>query len=875
MTIIFKHSIILFFSSFFFLRPVFAQESEKTPFVRTTLEPNFKSSDLYMFFLGTHWRNLWTTSIDIPLLDLKTFDGGLFPYEKGGGMQTKDLALIGKSRRIWKFRSLKKDLSALLPDDLKQTFAADILYDQVSSANPMAPLIASSLLRSAGVYNTGPTLVFMPDTRLLNHFTAEFANQPGTIEIHPEEDSENGITYFGADKISSTYDFLDEIAKDPNNKVDAKLYLKARLMDAFIGDWDRGTEQWRWARIRNDSLKIWAPVPGDRDQAFSKFTGLIPALTEMYFQQLCSFEENYPPVGKLAWSGRAIDRRFLTEITKQEWLEVTNEVISLMTDEVIELSLKSMPSEFYEQAADEIRNKLLARRSKLNEYSEQYYSWVNEYIDIHCSDQDDHVRILRQDENTTTVSVGTAKNETNTAQIYFFRQFDNEITREIRVFLEDGDDSAFVAGKASRSPLIRIVGGGGKDVLSDSSEIISFFSSFLPVRSALKSVMFYDSGDDSQISAFPGTRIDRTPFPEPKNQEERYESIFRQERYDVAISPYYELSSENGLIFGIGPQITVYDFRVQPYDYTVSVIPAYATKSSSLEIDLKARFYGIMPKSFIDARIKKTNMNLQNFFGFGNETSFDKSFEENEFYRTEQEFLMLEGAITTYLLEPIIIRPRLAYIYADTKLRNPALLNGFPGGNMGLNGMNQLRMSLSLIYDSRDNPDNPQNGLFLNFTGNYYPPIFSIKKHFMSLGGEIRGFVKTDFLTETVTGIKISSNMITTNEYPFFQSVFIGGSETLPGYSRERFAGRSGVSGLLESRFLLGNSNLIIPAKFGFHLFAGTGRVYIYGEDSDKWHSSVGSGLWLSFLNRKYTVSLTTAVSPENLTFSLITSMNF
>ncbi len=34
--------------------------------------------------------------------------------------------------------------------------------------------------------------------------------------------------------------------------VDARAYLRARLMDVLIGDWDRHLEQWRWARYEND-----------------------------------------------------------------------------------------------------------------------------------------------------------------------------------------------------------------------------------------------------------------------------------------------------------------------------------------------------------------------------------------------------------------------------------------------------------------------------------------------------------------------------------------------------------------------------------------------------------------------------------------------
>ena len=53
---------------------------------------------------------------------------------------------------------------------------------------------------------------------------------------------------------------------------DSRAYLKVRLIDQVIGDWDRHRNQWRWARVRRRGER-WQPIPEDRDQAFVRFEG--------------------------------------------------------------------------------------------------------------------------------------------------------------------------------------------------------------------------------------------------------------------------------------------------------------------------------------------------------------------------------------------------------------------------------------------------------------------------------------------------------------------------------------------------------------------------------------------------------------------------
>ena len=56
------------------------------------------------FFWGDHYRDAWTTPLNVEVLDLGRFAGGLTPLRKGGGKQTKSLRFLGADGREYSFR---------------------------------------------------------------------------------------------------------------------------------------------------------------------------------------------------------------------------------------------------------------------------------------------------------------------------------------------------------------------------------------------------------------------------------------------------------------------------------------------------------------------------------------------------------------------------------------------------------------------------------------------------------------------------------------------------------------------------------------------------------------------------------------------------
>jgi hypothetical protein len=103
--------------------------------------------------------------------------------------------------------------------------------------------------------------------------------------------------------------------------------------------------------------------------------------------------------------------------------------------------------------------------------------------------------------------------------------------------------------------------------------------------------------------------------------------------------------------------------------------------------------------------------------------------------------------------------------------------------------------------------------------------------------------------------------------FPFFESAFLGGVSTLPGYHSNRFAGDASLYGGAQLRVTVGRAFLALPAVWGLYGDGGTGRVYVEGESPGGWHSSAGGGAWLAFLDRRNALSIGFASSEEGTLF--------
>lgn len=438
--------------------------------VLATPRGRYEAGPLQRALMGSGHRELWALPAEAMVLDLDEFAGGLKAVRRGGGMQTASLRLRGADGVLYNFRSLDKDATQRLDLLIARTFVGWALQDQIGSILPMGALVVSPLLEAAGVLHSDPALVIVPDDSRLGEFREEFAGLLGYIEVQPDEGPDGEPGFAGSTRVVASDRLLERLEEDAENRIDAPAFLRARLMDLFVGDWDRHPDQWRWAGFDRDRAEYFQPVPRDRDWALSKLDGPMWGVYRISLPQYVGFGREYPDALNSTWSGRALDRRLLTAMEWPAWEAIASDLQSRLTDPVIQDAVGRLPASYYLEIGEDLKQALMHRRDGLMDAARDFYEVLVGWVDVHATDEEDLAVVEGLDDERFRVELFEMDNAGSPRrEAYFSRTFDRSETEEVRIFLHGDDDRAVVRGSAQGFPKVRVIGGGGDDQLIDES----------------------------------------------------------------------------------------------------------------------------------------------------------------------------------------------------------------------------------------------------------------------------------------------------------------------------------------------------------------------------------------------------------------------
>jgi hypothetical protein len=111
--------------------------------------------------------------------------------------------------------------------------------------------------------------------------------------------------------------------------------------------------------------------------------------------------------------------------------------------------------------------------------------------------------------------------------------------------------------------------------------------------------------------------------------------------------------------------------------------------------------------------------------------------------------------------------------------------------------------------------------------------------------------------------------------YPFFASAFIGDASSARLGRQHRYAGDASAYGNAELRLRLTRFFLVLPGELGLFGLADAGRVFLDGEDSNRWHTAFGGGVWVSLLETSAVLSAAITRSKERTGLYFGTGMAF
>jgi hypothetical protein len=804
--------------------------------------PQYDSGWLHRLFFGSHYRDLWRTPIEAPVLDLNTFAGGLKVSRLGGGEQTKSLRLMGADGKEYQFRSIDKDPVKTLPPALRTTAAVGIVRDQTSAGHPVGMLLVPPILEAAGVLHASPRVVILPRNEpRLGQFADEFGGMLGTIEERPADE---GSAFEGASEVISSTKLLKEVEDSPNDRVDARAFLTARLVDIFVGDWDRHMDQWRWARFGDQRPRWWRPIPRDRDQAFARYDGLLLTVARASAPQLVKFGPSYPGMLGQTWNGRDLDRRFLVPLELPVYDSIAAELQKRITDSVIESSAARLPPSYVPLDSARLANALKQRRDHLPEAARAYYRHLAGEVDVHGTDKDEVADVHRVDGRFTEVSLAVVE-KGDTAEPYFRRRFDHNHTKEVRLILHSGNDAVRVRGEGGGGVRVRVLPGKGTDQVVNSSQ---------GGRVAMYTEEPADSGQ--------GVKINRKPYAPRdtaiRNWGDRWLSL-----------TWLAAGPDIGLFAGTGVSFTRFGFRRDPYAERYRLRAGWATGANTGRADFNATW--IAPNSRVRAHLlaRASGIDVLRFHGFGNEISAD---EPDEFYRVDEVDLTLFPSVS-FPLGPHAefgLGPNLHYSstdFDDVSFLTPDVYGA--GGFTMLGATGELRLAV------QDQPFAASRGLAFTLGGSFFPSVFEVEDPFGDLHADVSSFIVSPSLPLQPTLALHLGGKRVWGRFPFQEAAYIGDASTVRLGRQNRYAGEASAYAQSELRLFLTKFYFLAPADFGVLGLADVGRVWLDGERSDKWHAAGGGGIWASFLDRAYMLKLSLAKSAEHTALYLSFGQGF
>jgi hypothetical protein len=795
---------------------------------------SYDTSGFHEMWFGKGYRDEWTTPIEMPVLDLASFGGGLAPVRTVGNMQSIGLALKGKDGKSYTFRTMDKDPTRILPAQWRKTWPARIFQDQTVANYPGTPYVVPALAEAAGVPHTAPQVVFMPDAPELGQFRKVFGGTPGTIDEYPLPTSDAGEGFLGASEIVSAGKLWERwLAGDVD--VDAERYLRARMLDIVIGDWDRHNGQVRF--LRNPGHPAWLALPEDRDQAFSDFSGVMLGMARQTMPRLLKWDDDYENMRGLLFQGAELDRWILTGTERVAFTRAAREVMDGLTDQAIADAVRRLPPEWYALRGEQLITDLRHRRDLLPKAAEKFYENLAGMVDVRGTDQPDHVRLQRDEDGNVLLEIRADR----AGEPWFRRRFLKSETKEIRLYLHGGVDSITTWGPRGGIK-VRVSGGPGFDQLDDSHS---------------GGTRFYDVEDRAEVTRGPGTSVSTAEWDAPPYKKETpwLERIDYGGTSPRAFLLWWE--PDPGIVLSASRMWFRNGFRKQPFAQTHRVAIEYKTARQAFAVMYDGDYRWTIPGFSTSLEMYADGAKNYNFFGFGSDTVLEG---DDEHYEALQKQYYAFPSLVTFSspTKPFKLRLGPEVKFAQDASEEGSFIN--QNRPYGFGDFGQLGGRLNFEMDTRRTSMNTtmvgvgmaqdavpkQTGVKIEFDGTVYPKAWDVEETFGAVEGSVAGYwgaLHWLTLAGQVGGRHVMG------KHPWHESAFLGGSPDVRGYDRNRFAGHTSLYTNAEARISLGVSGLFLPTRWGVLAIADGGTVWADDAPSGTWRPGYGGGIWVQLLN--------------------------
>jgi len=795
--------------------------------ITISVHPSYNQvNGLHRWLFGENYRKEWAASVRLPLIRISQVHGGLTPEQYGGGMETKSIRMKDSTGKEWVIRSVEKVPDKLLPENLRQTFVIDWVDDEYSGQHPYSALIVPPLAEAAHVPHAHPVIGVLVADKIMGSFSSQYAGRVVLLEERePTGQSENTIKT------------LKDLVVNHNNRVDGEEFLRARMLDLLIGDWDRHEDQWRWTAAAVGKDKIYTAVPRDRDQVMHVTQGVFPSLATLPWLDpiLGNFDGEIPEIKYSLFKTKFLQPYLDAQLNYADWMRIANAFVKDETDSVLEAGLQQLPAGVYLIRHDELLAKLKKRRDNIPAAMDEYYKFAYKTVDIRLSDKDELVSINDDQEKALHIVVNKLKENGKAGDRIMDMTYQPAITSEIRLYVSAGNDQVIINNKTSPIRL-RIVDSIGHKTMD--------------VKEAYKKVKVYGlrdsisfTGDMSNVSKHLSRDTANVGF-RPSNPYNLW--------MPMATGT---INRDDGFLLGLGFRYTGRDgFRTGPYSTIQEVMVTHSFETKAFSVNYGGQWMQAIGKAdiILDVLAKAPN-NTMNFFGQGDLTVLNKTGDYHEYYRARFDLYQLDPALRWHTGKgsTISFGPSLQYYHSNAEdnrnrsVEQPGLIKSYDSTTFN-NDKLHLGLAGRFISDKRNNKILPSAGFYLDIKAQGYTGLNNDSKSFAQLKPEFTYYQKVDTGAVLVFSDRVGGG-IGIGSPAFYQSFFLGGQGNLLGYLQNRFAGQQMVFNDLQARLRLATlAGYILPGQLGLTGFYDAGRVWIKGEHTNTWHQGTGTGIYFA-----------------------------
>jgi len=802
-----------------------------------------KKSGFHKFLFGNHYRKYYSLPIQAKIATLDTLKGGLKPIREGGGHQSVSLRMVDSQKREYVMRALKKSATQFIQsvvfkdqyvvNDFQDTYAEDFLLDFYTTSHPYTPFSVGNLAEKLKLAHTNPLLYYIPKQNILKEFNSNFGDALYMVEERPANNHIDAKSFGNPGDIISTDDMMKNLHKDEKYMVDEKEYIKARLFDMFIGDWDRHEDQWRWGEYKENGMVIYKPIPRDRDQAFTKYDGNllsilmnIPALRHMR-----TFKKKIDNVKWLNREPYPLDLAFVKISDKNEWIAQAKYIQDHLTDDDIDGAFDNLPKEVKDATLEEIKEKLKSRKKELQKYASLYSDVLSRTVMIAGTDKKDKFVLNHTAKKTIELQVYRIKKEGE--ELIYTKTFKDKSTKNLWIYGLDDDDVYEVNGKQKSKIQIRLIGGQNNDSYNIANG---------------KRVRIYDF--KSKTNTYNLDSSARTILTDDYDVN-LYN--YKKPKYNVFSGlPTAGFNPDDGVKLGININYTVNNFKQNPYTQKHIVNGYYYFATGGFELEYKSYFPGLLGNWVIDVEAKYTTPNFaMNYFGYGNETVNNDRDLGMDYNRVRIQKIKAAPAVrhvgrhgTEFSFQTIFEQMKVENTEGRI-INSPGIVNPnvFETQQFG-----SARMQYS--FKNADFNSKPTLGMGFLVAGTWTTNLIDSKKNFPTLEGNLSFVHKIDPEGKLVFATIFKTKAILNDNYEFYQGVTLGGDKDLRGYRYERFLGNTSYSQSTDLRYTIGKiRKTVVPFTYGILAGFDYGRIWLDGEDSKKWHNDFGGGFWINGIN--------------------------